>query len=84
MHALHRPHVPRAMMVTVIAAVLAIVLTVALATRLNDLASTPAPAGVAGAPAAAPASTTGHGWNVSPFAPLLSAPPAVPWAPTRP
>ena len=84
MHALHRPNVPRAMMVTVIAAVLAIVLTLALATRLNDPASTPAPTGAADIPAALPASGTSHGWHVSPFAPLLSAPAAVPWAPTRP
>jgi hypothetical protein len=72
------------MMVTVAAAVLAIVLTLALATRLNDLASPPAPAEAAGAPTAAHAATTSHGWNVSPFAPLLSAPTAAPWAPTRP
>ena len=84
MHALHRPHVPRAMMVTVIAAVLAIVLTLALATRLNDLASRPAPTGGAGTPAALPASATSDEWSVSPFAPLLSGPAAVPWAPTRP
>jgi hypothetical protein len=81
MHALHRPHVLRAMMVTLIAAVLAIVLTLALATSLNDLASTPAPAGAADTPYALPASATSHGWHMSPFAPLLSAPPAVPWAP---
>jgi hypothetical protein len=84
MHALHRPHVPRALTVTVIVAVVAIVLTLALATRLNDLASTPALTGVAGPPTAAPASTTSHGWDVRPFAPLLSAPAVVPWAPTQP
>jgi hypothetical protein len=84
MHALHRPHVLRAMMVTVIAGVLTIVLTLALATRLNDLESTPAPTGVAGAPTSAPASPTSHEWNVRPFAPLLSEPPAVRWAPTQP
>lgn len=83
MHALHRPHVPRAMMATVVAAVLAIVLTLALATRLNDLAFTPAPAGGAAAPSAVQASATSHEWNASPFARLLSAPSAVPWAPPR-
>jgi hypothetical protein len=41
MHALHRPDLLRAVTVTVIAAILAIVLTLALATSLNDLASTP-------------------------------------------
>ena len=84
MHALHRHPVPRAMMVTVIAAVLAIVLTLALATRLNDPASTPAPTGAADIPAVLPASAASHGWTVSPFAPLLAAPAAVPWTPTRP
>ena len=72
------------MMVTVIAAVLAIVLTVALATRLRDLARTPAPTGVAGAPMTVHASSAGHGWNVSPLTPLLSAPAAVPRVRRRP
>jgi hypothetical protein len=84
MHALHRPDVPRAMTATVIAAVVAIILTLALATRLNDLASTSAPTGAASPPTAAQASSTAYGWNVSPFAPLLSARAAVPWAPTQP
>ena len=84
MHALHRPHVPHAMMVTVIAAVLAIVLTLALATRLDDLASTPAPTGGPDTPPALQTSATSHAWNLSPFAPLLSAPAVVPWAPTQP
>ena len=78
MHALHRPDLPRVMTVTVIAAVLAIILTLALATGLNDLASTAAPTGPAGTPLQAPA--TGHGWNMSPFAPFLSAPASAPWA----
>jgi hypothetical protein len=72
------------MMVTVIAAVLAIVITLALATRLSDPASTPAPTAVAGTPPALQASAASHGWTVSPLAPLLAAPAAVPWAPTRP
>jgi hypothetical protein len=81
MHALHRPHVLRVMMVTVIAAGLAIVLTLVLATGLNDLASTRASTGAETRPALQ-TSATGHEWNANPFAPLLSAPPAVPWAPT--
>jgi hypothetical protein len=51
MHLVHRRHLPHAMAVAFIAAMLAIVLTLALATPLNDLASTPAPTG-AGPPAA--------------------------------
>jgi len=81
MHALHHPHVPRALTVTTIAAVLAIVLSLGLATGLNDLASTAAPTGAAPlrqAPATSPA------WALSPFTRLLPAPVAVPWAPTRP
>jgi hypothetical protein len=71
-------------MVTVIAAVLAILLTLALATSLNDLASAPTATGGAGTPAVLPASATSHEWNLSPFAPLLSAPAAVPWPATQP
>jgi hypothetical protein len=77
MHTLHRPHLARIMTVTVIAAVLAIVLTLALATGLNDLASTAAPTAPAGTQLQV--SPTGHASNLSPFAPLLSAP--APWAP---
>ena len=72
------------MAVTFIAAILAIVLTLALAAPVNDLASTPAPTGVAGPPTALHASATSPNWNLSPFAPLLSAPPPVPWAPAHP
>lgn len=84
MHALHRSQVPRAMMLTVTGAFLAIVLILALATKLGDLASTSAPTGMAAAPTPAHAASAGHEWDMSPFAPLLSAPPAVPWARTRP
>lgn len=79
MHALHRPYIPRAMMITVVSAVLAIVLTLALATKLNDASTA-----VAGPPAAAHPSTSNHGWKASPLAPLLSSPAAAPWGPSRP
>jgi hypothetical protein len=71
------------MAVTFVAAILAIVLTLALAAPLNDLASTPAPAGGAGTRTALHVSTTTPRWNLSPFAPLLSAPTPVPWAPAH-
>jgi len=45
MNALHGPHLPRAITVTLAAAALAILLSVALAAGLNDLAWTPAPTG---------------------------------------
>ncbi len=84
MHALHRPHLARAIMVTVIAAVLAIVLTLVLATRLNDLASAPTPTGGAGKPPTLQAPAVNPAWALSPFKPLLSAPVAVPWTPAQP
>lgn len=84
MHALHRPHVSRAVMVTVIAAALAIVLTLALAPRLNDLPSMPAPTSASDPTTPLPASTTSPRWNLSPFAPLLSAPARTPWPPANP
>jgi hypothetical protein len=43
-HVLHRPHLPRAIAVTAIAAGLAIILTLAIAGRLSDVASSTAPA----------------------------------------
>jgi hypothetical protein len=84
MHALHRPRLPRAMMVTFLAAILAIVLTLALATRLNDLTSTSTPTGQAGEPPALQAPAASPGWKLSPFKPLLSARVALPWAPPQP
>jgi hypothetical protein len=71
------------MTVTVIAAVLAIVLTLALATRLNDLARPPAPTGTASTPPKAQARAADETWAMNPFARVLSAPVAVPWAPTQ-
>jgi DnaJ domain len=84
MSALHRRHLPRATVVTFIAAILAIGLTLALVTPVDDLASTPASSGVAGAYTALHVSTANPTWNLSPFAPLLSAPPPVPWSPVHP
>jgi hypothetical protein len=82
MHLVHRRHLPDAMAVTFIAAMLAIVLTLALATPLNELASAPAPTR-AGSPAALHMSTSRPSWNMRPFAPLLTAPPPVPWVPAH-
>ena len=83
MYALHRPHVSRPLMVTLIAAVLTIVLSLALSPRLDDLAST-RPTGAAGSTAPLSAPTATPRWNLSPFAPLLSAPARIPWAPADP
>lgn len=82
MHTLDRFHLPRVMTVTIIAAVLAIVLTLALATSVDDLASTAASPGSAGTLPQAPG--TARGWNLNPFAPMLSAPARLPRAPLQP
>jgi hypothetical protein len=75
------------MMVTVIAAVLAVVLTLVLATSLSDLVSTRVSSTRvstgARTPPALQTSPASNEWNASPFAPLLSSPPAVRWLPTR-
>jgi hypothetical protein len=83
MHALHRPHLARAMTLTAIAAVLAVVLSLALTARLSDLVPSRALAPTGGAPPALQQSTARQGWNMSPFAPLLSGPLTVPWAQPR-
>ena len=81
MHALDHPHLPRSTTFTVIAALLAIVLTLALATRLNDLRSSPAASTVTRPALHVPASS--RAWALSPFTRVF-APVVVPWAPTRP
>jgi hypothetical protein len=86
MHVLHRPHLPRAVTVTALAAVLAIVLTLTLASLLSDLASSPssAPPRSAALPSlTAPAAShqaSRRDWNLSPLSNLLSAPATEPWA----
>jgi hypothetical protein len=84
MHVLHRPQLPRAIAVTLIAAALALVLTLALAAGVRDLGSTH---GAVSATSVAPTLTSaGHrpAWVSSPFSPLLSAPVAAPWITARP
>ncbi len=84
MHALHYPHLPRAVTVTLIAAVLAIGLPLGLATSLNDMASTPASTGTVSTAPVLRAPGTSPAWLLSPFARLLPSPVVVPWATTRP
>ena len=73
MHALHRPHLPRAVMITVIAAALATALALALATRVNDLSFTRMPTGAAAKRPTVQAQAASREWTLSPFKPLLSA-----------
>ncbi len=80
MHVLPRPHLPRAVMITTIAAaVLAIVLTVFLASAISDLHSSSPRLSVPSVPSVGvawvhhPSVATGA-WNRDPFAPLVRAP----------
>lgn len=85
MHVLHRPHLPRLITVTVLAAVMAIVLTLAVASGLSDHGAVSAPS-VASRPAATVSvSATGQSsgpsaFTRSPFSSLLTKPLALPWA----
>ncbi len=85
MHVLHRPHLPRAIAVTAIAAGLAIILTLAIAGGLSDVAYSSAPASAPGpvasvqAPAARPSATVSPLIR-SPFSSRLAAGISPPWA----
>jgi hypothetical protein len=84
MHVLQRPHLPRAITVTMIAAMLAIVLTLAMASTLRDHGLAPASARSATG-AGEPATTaqlppSASPFTRSPFTSLLSAPVRQPWA----
>jgi hypothetical protein len=87
MHVLHRPHLPRPVSVSIVAAILAIVISLALVTRLSNISP---PVEITGGPAhsAAPAlksalRTTAPRWARSPFASLLSRPLPPPWLDAR-
>lgn len=86
MHVLHQPHRLRtAVMAALAAAILAIALTLAIAPGLNDLGSTPAPAGAATSSAAVSTSAFSLP-SGNPFAPgslpgPFTTPTRLPWAP---
>lgn len=67
MHVLRRPHHPKAITVTLIAAVLAIVLTFAITSTVSDVGSAPAPANAPTPTAAIQASAARPGLRTSPF-----------------
>lgn len=80
MYVLHRPHLPRVVMISAIAAVLAIVVTLFLASAVSDLRASPT--GSSGSSSSAPAvhhQTGAPAWNPKPFAPLLRTPVVAPW-----
>jgi len=83
MHALHRPHLPSVITVTLVAAVMAVALTLAVAARLDDHA--PTSVSSTSGPSAAQASAQDHASSsavfTSPFSRLLTKPVIVPWVP---
>jgi hypothetical protein len=88
MHAVHRPHLPRLVSVTIVAAILAIVISLGLATSLSTISQ---PGDAIGTPAhhATPALTStlhasAPGWASNPFANLISRPLPPPWPAARP
>ena len=88
MHVLHRPHLHRAIAVTLITALLSIVLTLAIASGLNDHGSVPGPATASGPAVAvqvslAPPGPSTSPFRRSPFSNLLTAPVTQPWARSR-
>ena len=79
MHVLDRPHLLHAAATAAACAALAIVLTLLLAGTLNDLASTSAGGPSTPTPSRVQSTSTGVGWNPSPFTSLLRSPVRVPW-----
>jgi hypothetical protein len=67
MQVLHRVHHPRALTVTLIAAVLVIVLTLGFTSAVSDVGSTPAPTSAASPTAALHASAARPSPSTSPF-----------------
>ena len=87
MHVLHRPHVPRLVSVSMIAAILAIVISLALASTVNNI-SQPANGTSMTPHRTAPAVTSAlhtntPRWATNPFSSLLSRPLPQPWPTAR-
>jgi hypothetical protein len=78
-HVLHRPYLPHAATIAAACAALAIVLTLLLAGALNDLTSTSAGGSPIATPTPVQSTSTGAGWNRSPFTSLLRSPVRVSW-----
>lgn len=85
MHVLRRSYHPKAITVTLIAAVLAIVFTLAITSAVSDVGSAPASASASSPTAALHASAGRLGVSTSPFmrspfSSLLSTPAPTPWS----
>lgn len=85
MHVLHRPHLPRAAMITTIAAVLAIAVTLIFASTVGDVggSSSSSPAPSFSTPAVHQ-QTAAPAWTLNPVAPLLRTAVIAPWTEQRP
>ena len=79
MHVLDRRHLLHAAAIVAACAALAILLTLQLAGTLNDLTSTSATGSPTPTLSRVRATSTGGGWNLSPFTSLLRSPVRVPW-----
>jgi hypothetical protein len=83
MHVLHRPHLPRLLSASIIAATLAIVISLALASSLSNItqpgSGTSIPAHHSATAPASSSRTTVPPWASNPFASLLSRPVPPPW-----
>lgn len=79
MHVVHRPELPHVAAITAACAALAVALTLLFAGTLNDLGSGSVPGSPVATPARLPATATGPGWALSPFASLLRTPVRAPW-----
>lgn len=80
MHAIH-PHIPRAMLVTLAAAVLTILVMLVFAARVGDISFGTSSSGPA-APAASAkltAPSENHSWLTNPFAPPFQQRIVLPW-----
>lgn len=87
MHVLRRPH-PKAITVTLIAALLTIVLTLAFTSAVSDVGSAPGPAATSSPTAALPTSPARPGVSTSPFmrspfSSLVAGPVQLPWSQER-
>jgi hypothetical protein len=83
MHVLHRPHLPRVISVSVVAAILAIAISLAFARSLDAVSQPSDNTSIsARQPAPVPATTlqtSAPRWASNPFASLLSRPLPQPW-----
>jgi hypothetical protein len=85
MHVLHRPHLPRLISITIVAAVLAIAISLALASALSNINQPRDPARHTAPAPAGPRHATAPREMSNPFVNPLNRPlSSLPWPPTGP